>query len=71
MMQHRRRDNRRHTAVHEAGHAVVGRVLGLDCGVVSIEINRTDREAGHAIIADPSVTLSGWERIGRFRGEVE
>ena len=40
----RRRDRRRHAAVHEAGHAV---------------------------IADPNVTLARWKRIGRFRGDDE
>ena len=67
----RRRDRRRHTAIHEAGHAIVGRVLGLDCGSVTIQADRAAMEAGHAIIHDPWVTLARWERIGRFRGEQE
>ena len=67
----RRRNHRRHAAVHEAGHAVVGRVLGLDSGAVTIEVNRREMEAGHAVILDPMFTLARWDRIGRFRGEID
>jgi hypothetical protein len=30
-------DDLLHTAVHEAGHAVIGRVLGLVCGEITLE----------------------------------
>jgi ATP-dependent Zn protease len=43
-------------AYHEAGHAVRGRVLGLDCG--SATIAPDDDAAGHAITADPWVTVA-------------
>ena len=48
----------RSTAVHEAGHAVIARVLGLPCGKVTI-IGDDERELGHAIVADP---IRSWER---------
>ena len=53
------------TAYHEAAHAVIGRVLGLTCGQVSIITD--DDSAGHAIIADPWNTVWDWEQRDRFR----
>jgi hypothetical protein len=50
------------TAIHEAGHAVIGRVLGLSCGSVTIIANPAEGEAGHAIIFDPWKTASDWDR---------
>ena len=40
------------TAVHEAGHAVVGRALGLLCGQATCGPD-VEGEAGHAITANP------------------
>lgn len=54
-------------AYHEAGHAVIARVLGLTCGQVSIITDDDDGSAGHAIIADPWKTASDWENRERFR----
>jgi hypothetical protein len=54
--------NQKHTAFHEAGHAVIGRVLDLVCGGASIAPNEAENEAGHAIIADPWRTASEWDR---------
>ena len=48
----------RATACHEAGHAVIGRVIGLPCGKVTI-VGDDEHELGHAIVADPIRT---WER---------
>jgi ATP-dependent Zn protease len=45
------------TAVHEAGHAVIGRALGLACGPATII--RDGNELGHAIVEDP---LRTWQR---------
>ncbi len=53
------------TAYHEAGHAVIARVLGLSCGEVTIIAD--DDSAGHAIIADPWKTAWNWENRDRFR----
>lgn len=50
-----------HVAIHEAGHAVIGRVLGLSCGGASIVENETEGEAGYAIGGCPEATLAMWE----------
>ncbi len=47
----------RSAAYHEAGHAVVGRMLGLCCGKVAIVVDGDD--LGYAIIENP---LQRWER---------
>ena len=61
--------NKLGTAYHEAGHAVIGRVLGLACGGASIVTNEAEDEAGHAIIRDPWATISRWEQ--EFMAQVE
>src|SRR6478672_11015359 len=53
-----RKDLRYATAVHEAGHAVIGRILGLPCGTVTIEPS-DDQELGHADVDDPGRV---WQR---------
>jgi hypothetical protein len=52
------RHQKRATAIHEAGHAVIGRVLGLVCGPVTVTADH--ESAGHSIIADPWDTISAW-----------
>jgi ATP-dependent Zn protease len=54
-------DERWQIAIHEAGHAVVARVLSLTCGQVTIVPNKAKREAGHAIVAPPMRTWYDWE----------
>jgi hypothetical protein len=54
-----------HIAIHEAGHAVIGRVLGLRCGDVTIVADHDS--AGHSIIGDQWQIIGDWERRGRFR----
>lgn len=54
-----------HTAVHEAGHAVVGRKLGIPCGHVSIEVD--EDSSGHSITGDVWDVISAWEARGKFR----
>jgi hypothetical protein len=56
------------TAYHEAGHAVIGRVLTLHCGGATIRPNYDEGEAGHAITADPYGCLHQWEKRGHVRG---
>lgn len=51
---------RDHTAIHEAGHAVIGRVLGMLCGGATIVRSPEEGEAGHAITEDPYGTLDYW-----------
>jgi hypothetical protein len=57
----------RRTAVHEAGHAVVGRASGLLCGQPICVADFEEREGGHAFAADPWTIWSSWERQGRSR----
>lgn len=58
-------NNLNHLAIHEAGHAVVGRILGMLCGQVTIVADHDS--AGHSITLDPWDTVSHWESVGRFR----
>jgi ATP-dependent Zn protease len=58
-----------HTAIHEAGHAVIQRVIGMICGEVSIVPNYKTMEGGYSTVAGPYVVLDAWERRGKLRGE--
>jgi ATP-dependent Zn protease len=69
MIAQQKRAPRRSTAYHEAGHAVIGRVLGMSCGEATIIPNEQENEAGHAITADPFRILEDWwETRGKYRG---
>ena len=52
-------------AYHEAGHAVIGRVLNLPCGLATIIPD--DDSAGHAITGDPWDAVAQWDASGRWR----
>jgi ATP-dependent Zn protease len=54
------------TAYHEAGHAVIGRVLGLTCGEANIIPERAEMTAGYAI-ASVQRSIADWEARGRWR----
>lgn len=56
-----------HTAFHEGGHAVVGRVLGLTCGRATIVPDHEEGSAGHTVTPDPHRSIADWEARGRFR----
>ena len=60
-------NDRLHTATHEAGHAVIARVLTLACGGATIRPDHDAGGAGHAIIDDPLVTESVWDRRWKWR----
>ena len=62
-------NDRRHTAVHEAGHAVIGRALTMTCGWATIAAD--DDSAGHSITADPNLILFEWDRRGKWRGTAD
>jgi hypothetical protein len=55
------------TAVHEEGHTVVGRALGMTCGDASIIRDPEEGEEGHSICADPYTVQWDWEQRGKFR----
>ena len=54
------------TAYHEAGHAVIGRVLGMTCGGATTVPNFEELEAGHAI-THVERSISDWDARGRWR----
>ena len=60
-------NDRLHVATHEAGHAVIARVLTLVCGGASIQPDYDDGCAGHSIIADPLMTESVWDKRWKLR----
>ena len=57
----------RHTATHEAGHAVIARVLTLACGEASIRPDYDAGTAGYAITRDPMECESIWLYRFKFR----
>lgn len=56
------------TAYHEAGHAVIGRVLKLPLEDATIKPNYDEAEAGHSIIPDPYACLLEWQWGGHMPG---
>ena len=60
-------NDRRHTAFHEAGHAVIGRAMAQLCDGVTIEPDEEAGEAGFAICFDHWMTMSVWDQLGRWR----
>jgi len=58
-------NHQRATAVHEAGHAVIGRALGLLCGQASVVADGDS--AGHSIAAGPYEVAQRWEDRGKYR----
>ena len=66
-MKKRSQKQLKQTAYHEAGHAVVGRVLTLHCGGATIRPNYAELVAGHTITHDPHACLYEWEKRGHVR----
>jgi len=58
-------NDRRHTAVHEAGHAAISRVLTMTCGRATIIADHDS--AGHHVVHDPWVVYAHWDQIGKYR----
>lgn len=56
-----------HVAVHEAGHAVIGRALSMVCGGATIAVDKAS--AGHSVTAEPHVIIVQWELREKFRDE--
>ncbi|MGU3540999.1 hypothetical protein [Methylobacterium sp. A54F] len=59
--------NRYRIAVHEAGHAVIGRRLTMVCGGVTIIPNDDLEASGCAEVADADTTFREWELREKFR----
>ncbi|WP_411904178.1 ATP-dependent metallopeptidase FtsH/Yme1/Tma family protein [Methylorubrum thiocyanatum] len=59
--------DRYHTAIHEAGHAVIGRKVTMVCGGATIKADDDLDAAGHAIVADADTTWRAWEMREKFR----
>ena len=57
----------KNTAYHEAGHAVIARVLTLASGEATIKPNYRKRTAGHSITADPYACVREWGNRGKVR----
>jgi ATP-dependent Zn protease len=53
------------TAIHEAGHAVLGRVLTLVCDSATIKPDHDS--AGHSLTHDPWACIYEWEKRGKVR----
>lgn len=54
-------------AVHEAGHAVIGRVLGMVCGEATIVPDFVAETAGVAITHDHWLVAGAWEKQHKYR----
>jgi len=54
------------TAVHEAGHAVIGRVLGFPCGRTSIKA-KPGQYSGFSDIGQPGAAVKAWRQGGKRR----
>ena len=59
--------SRKATAIHEAAHVVIARVLTLATGGATIEPDYDEGEAGHAITFDPYACIHEWEKRGKLR----
>jgi hypothetical protein len=61
--------SRKALAIHEAGHAVIGRVLMLVCGPASIRRD-DDRSGGSPEIAEPERCVYEWEKRGEVSSDL-
>ena len=59
----------RHTAIHEAGHAVIGRVLGFPCGGATIVPDAEKGTAGSAHVNTGHAAWDRWMDLGKARSE--
>ena len=59
----------RHTATHEAGHAVIARVLTLACGEASIRHDHDAGSAGYSVTHDPMECENIWLQRCKLRDD--
>ena len=52
-----------HDAVHEAGHAVIARALGVSSGYANLSDDRSEQRSGEAFILEAMLALE-WNRRG-------
>jgi len=59
----------RHTAIHEAGHAIIHRLLGIPCDEASIVPNDEEENLGYSKLQgfQPHEIESAWDARGKFR----
>ena len=59
-----------HTAVHEAGHAVIGRILNLPCGKATIVPDFDEETNGFALVTrEPDTNRAHWyDHHDKWRG---
>jgi ATP-dependent Zn protease len=62
---------RKSTAYHEAGHAVIARVLTLASGYATIKPDYAEETAGLHITAEPYACLHEWEKRGKVRDQLD
>ena len=67
LMPHAETDDLYRTAVHEAGHAVFARALGIEAGGLTIVPEIEASCAGFCEIAPPWLTYEKWDERGRYR----
>lgn len=60
-------NDRRYIAIHEAGHAVVGRAVTLPCGEATIVPSDPLGSSGNAIVATADMAWREWELREKFR----
>jgi hypothetical protein len=58
----------RHAAIHEAAHAVTGRMLSMVCGTASIVHGETTMTCGFSVTKQPLVIEDAWFTRGKHRG---
>jgi hypothetical protein len=65
------RRSRRRTAIHEAGHSTISRVLTLLSGPATIRADYRGQSAGHAMTHDPWACIAAWQQRGKVSGDHE
>jgi ATP-dependent Zn protease len=65
-MKTKRKSERKSIAYHEAGHAVIARVLGMTCSAATIVPDYEKLEGGH-VLTNVERSVDDWDARGRIR----